>query len=207
MAHKPIRGPTRGPQGPNHRYPAPQPVTSIAESAAASTAWGCAGGCPSPPRVPSVPSPAAPPGSRRPTRNAPAQCGLRGQRLRPPPCAAAAQANRVPSSGGTLRRRSSPPTGQRPLHQARGKLQPAAGQGQRAPTPQPTARLAESPTRRPPIAAGARQEAGAPRSRSPHPQLGKCCSLVCTAPFLISLLNSYTVINLTIGHFYDHEEA
>ncbi|PUZ40967.1 hypothetical protein GQ55_9G465400 [Panicum hallii var. hallii] len=67
----------------NHRCPlrlspSPDPVTSTAKSArrstptptptptAASAAWGCAGGRPSPPRLPSVPSPAAPPGSRRP---------------------------------------------------------------------------------------------------------------------------------------------
>ncbi|PVH32660.1 hypothetical protein PAHAL_9G453900 [Panicum hallii] len=65
----------------NHRCPlrlspSPDPVTSTAKSArrstptptptAASAAWDCAGGRPSPPRLPSIPSPAAPPGSRRP---------------------------------------------------------------------------------------------------------------------------------------------
>ncbi|XP_025792067.1 uncharacterized protein LOC112873290 [Panicum hallii] len=103
-------------------------------------------------RRPPFPSPAPldpQPGSstrQPPPCSAPAQCGLRGRRLHPPPCVAGAQATacrQALACCGAARR--IPPDSGHCSRRAAG-YSPQPGRGQRALTPQPTARLAESPT-------------------------------------------------------------
>ena len=107
---------------------------------------------------------------RRSTRQPPPckqRACTRGRRLHPPPCAVAAQAAccRALARCGAARRL---PSARQPLQQARGRRQPAARQGPAYLTPQPTARLAESPT--PTATSCSRRTAGAsgiPQSTPP----------------------------------------
>ena len=151
--------------------------------------WGCAGGRhPLPSPAPSGPQPDSSTRQRPPcTQNA---CAVRFARpvAPPPPCAAAAQATqcrRALPRCSTARRLPSP-TGQRPpLQQARGRLQPAAGQGAARPDPS-----ADRPTRRVPDADGHQlqqphgRRRGRPAAHTPNSVIRQvflsavCCSIL-----------------------------